>query len=85
MQVVVGRHPYTGDEVTAVRVFRHTGAATVVAVIRQACNEHATGQRVIGMGPHNTASLLDEVIDGAMQLGGCRVRVDIEDEDLAGV
>ena len=85
LQVVIRRHPDAGDEVAAVGVLRHAGTAAVVAVIGQTGDQHASGQRIVGMGPDHAAGLLDEVVNGAVQLGRCRVRVDIEDEDFAGV
>ena len=85
LQVVIGWHPYTGDEITAVGVLRHTRAATVVAIIRQARNQHASRQRIIGMGSDYAARFVDEVINGAVQLGRCRVSVNIKNEDFAGI
>ena len=85
LQVVIRRHPDAGDKVAAVGVLRHAGAPAVVAVIGQTGDQHASGQSIVGMGPDNAAGLLDEVVNGAMQLGRCRICVDIEDEDFAGV
>ena len=85
LQVVIGGHPDAGDKIAAVGVLRHAGTAAVVAVIGQTGDQHASGQRIVGMGSDHAAGLLYEVVNSAVQLGGCRIRVDIEDEDFAGV
>ena len=43
LQIVIGGHPNAGDEVAAVGVLRHAGAAAVVAVIGQTGDQHASG------------------------------------------
>ena len=74
-----------GDESSVVGVFDKGRLAAMVLVVGEAAHHHAARDRIQRVRADDAPRILDETVDLFGQARLARVRVDIEDEDLAGV
>ena len=82
LRVLVGRQPVRRDVVAVVGVLDERRLPGL-ALVRQARDQHAAGQRIGAVRADGAAALLDEVVDGLDELRRGGVARDVEDEDLA--